>query len=290
MEFALTHPELVIASRGSGANIRSRAWMGTIWSREDMERIKSYDSKYTIISADDHTTTGQLHWHCLLTFKNPRARPQETETCHWESAKSRVYARKYCLDKGEPLFESGDFTIADQNEHEWKGFVDACKTMTSKELIDSCWSKTYATYRGFAHEVNVTFNLPAILEGELQNEWYWGPPGTGKTSSAWRDNPVLYIKPLSKWWDGYSGEDVVLIDDIGPLQGEWIASFLKIWADRYPFQAEVKGGAKLIRPKKIIVTSNYAIEGIFMNVEDQEAIHRRFKVTHFDRLLERDNT
>ena len=27
-----------------------------------------------------------------------------------------------------------------------------------------------------------------------------------------------YVKSLNKWWDGYSGEDVVIIDDFGPNQ------------------------------------------------------------------------
>jgi len=37
----------------------------------------------------------------------------------------------------------------------------------------------------------------------------------------------------------------------------------------------------MIRPKKIIVTSNYTIEECFPNVQDHLPLKRRFKVKHF---------
>ena len=45
---------------------------------------------------------------------------------------------------------------------------------------------------------------------------------------------------LNKWWCGYNGEKYALIDDFEP---DWTGkAALKRWADRYPFQAEFKGG------------------------------------------------
>jgi len=58
---------------------------------------------------------------------------------------------------------------------------------------------------------------------------------------------------------------------------------LKLWADRYPFQSETKGTADVIRPKKIIVTSNWHPKDIWDNDKDLQPILRRFHVTQFHR-------
>lgn len=65
-------------------------------------------------------------------------------------------------------------------------------------------------------------------------------------------------------------------------KNECTSSQLKIWADRYPFCAEIKGGTlQKIRPLKIIVLSNYSIDECFENSQDLEPIKRRFKVKQF---------
>jgi hypothetical protein len=48
------------------------------------------------------------------------------------------------------------------------------------------------------------------------------------------------------------------------------------------FPAEIKGGKIDIRPKKIIVTSNYHPRDIWENEQDYMPILRRFRITHFD--------
>jgi hypothetical protein len=71
---------------------------------------------------------------------------------------------------------------------------------------------------------------------------------------------------------------------VDPGHGKWCGYFFKIWADRYSFNAEVKGGKIIIRPKIIIVTSQYTIEEVFTEERDREAINRRFKITNIDAL------
>lgn len=72
----------------------------------------------------------------------------------------------------------------------------------------------------------------------------------------------LYDKPLNKWWDGYTDEETVLLDDMG-TEHQCLASHIKRWADHYPFPIEIKNGASVARPKRIIVTSNYHPKSIF---------------------------
>lgn len=262
---------------------RSRIWMGTLWTEEDKETVKGIPHQYLIISDNDQTEEEQLHWHCMIQFKNARVRPR-TVTAHWEIPNSKLEARNYCIQKGPNYFEDGTLMLCTKDKDEWNGFVDMCKKATPRELIDSPFSRMYANYMAFAGTVHNQFADLSIMDGNLENLWLWGAPGTGKTRWAWEHYPDLYVKDAgNKWWDGYHGQETVLLDDWDP-RNEILTQKLKIWADRYPFRAECKGGSMMARPKRVIITSNYSIEACFTHPEDVEAIKRRFKVHHFLRL------
>lgn len=121
---------------------------------------------------------------------------------------------------------------------------------------------------------------PLILN-VLEHEWWYGSTGTGKSQTLWRIYPNHFSKRINKWWDRYNMEETVGIEEWEP-KNECTAGQLKIWADRYPFTGEVKGGSiQRIRPLRIIVTSNYTIEECFPNPQDHLPLKRRFKVKHF---------
>lgn len=110
--------------------------------------------------------------------------------------------------------------------------------------------------------------------------WFHGAPGTGKSWLARNTYPDAYLKSCSKWWDGYNNEDAVIIEDFDKNH-EKVAHHLKIWADRYPFPAEIKGGQMKIRPSIIIVTSNYHPDEIWEDSGSLGPILRRFKLHDF---------
>jgi len=126
---------------------------------------------------------------------------------------------------------------------------------------------------------------PLPLLHTVRHQYFWGPPGTGKSLRARTENPEAYIKDNTKWWQGYAGESTVIIDDIDPhvLKSQTVQA-LKTWFDIYPFPAEIKGGTLgLIRPALFVVTSNFPLEELCQGEPHLlGAMQRRFEVTHFN--------
>lgn len=112
------------------------------------------------------------------------------------------------------------------------------------------------------------------------NLLFTGPTGTGKSLTAREmfDESLVFTKGGNKWWDGYKGEPVVLIEEMNPSLMTCLSYHLKIWVDRYPFTGEVKGGTiKNIRPSLFILTSNYSMEELMVDCpKDLPPMLRRF--------------
>lgn len=128
---------------------------------------------------------------------------------------------------------------------------------------------------------------PTDLEGnEKIGVWYFGETGVGKTRSAIVDFPNAFRKiSNNKWWCGYQREENVIMDDFDKSHA-YMGYHLKIWADRYAFCAEVKGGSIFIRPKKLVVTSNYHPREIWADDEGTLGpILRRFRIVRFVSLV-----
>jgi len=84
--------------------------------------------------------------------------------------------------------------------------------------------------------------------------WWYGPTGSGKSKTAFEMYPDAYVKMGNgKWWDGYRGETVVLIDDYRP--GFCLFSELLRILDRYPMRVEAKGTSMPLSAKTFIITT-----------------------------------
>jgi len=70
---------------------------------------------------------------------------------------------------------------------------------------------------------------------ELDNYWYYGATGTGKSRAVREEfGDSLYSKNINKWFDDYQGEKTVLLDDFGKTHVT-LGDHLKRWSDHYVF-------------------------------------------------------
>lgn len=115
---------------------------------------------------------------------------------------------------------------------------------------------------------------------------YWGDTGTGKSQACREAHPEAYWKPRGPWWDGYAGQEVVIIDD---FYG-WIPfdEALRI-ADRYPLRVPFKGGYAKFVAKKVIFTSNKPWQEWWPSLTSDfllDSFERRIdECRHFKRLV-----
>jgi hypothetical protein len=252
--------------------------------------IQTHGANYCVWGDEVCPTTKSKHLQCYIQFQDKKRLGQLTKVIprtHFKVAVGNDTSNFiYCTKDGkyDEFGERRDTTGGRQGkEAEQKRWAETRLAACSGNLSavdDQIFIQHYAALKSIAKD---HMKMPDGSNG-VTGVWIWGPPGVGKSRKARADYPEAYFKLCNKWWDGFNPaiHKYVIIDDIDKNHSV-LAYHLKIWADRYAFMAETKGGALAIRPDKIVATSNYSIEDIFGPDESAvDAIRRRFSVMHMD--------
>lgn len=180
---------------------------------------------------------------CLSTKARLPSMVKKLKGCHVEAAKNALAAWRYCgkedtrvegpeefgvppasravkgdtKERNRMILEMGPLKAVED------GLVPIEKFKQLKQSLD-----LFQVMRKDAEKVDT-----------LESEWHYGPTGSGKSRSVRQRFPDAFIKSNDVWWDGYQGEETVIIEEMGPKQIG--GQHLKQWADHYPFKANQKG-------------------------------------------------
>lgn len=269
---------------------RSKYWCFTINNPTDSDTPPLDDVTYIIYSYEEGSKEETPHWQGYVEYSSPRSLARMKKLmprAHCEARRgTSLQASDYCKKDGALILEQGTISPppnTKQNEarkRNWSLAMSLAKEGRFDEMDESILFPHYHA----AKRIRQDYQLPPPDLEEVTGFWFVGPPNTGKSYTARKLYPGLYDKPCNKWWDGYQGQETVLVDDFD-LNHKVLGHHLKRWADCYSFPAEHKGTTIQIRPKRIIVTSNYTISELFC--EDPQlcdAITRRFAVTEFSEV------
>ena len=120
----------------------------------------------------------------------------------------------------------------------------------------------YIKYHKGIRDMRALVLQPRCLPSMPEVIVLWGGTGLGKTRDAyikyWPTLPYYVWKPSNgNWWDGYDGEDKIIIDE---FRGQMTWSDILGLLDRNEYRAPYKGGFVNIQASKFVITSPFPPE------------------------------
>lgn len=267
---------------------RRRDYVFTLnnYTPEDEEYLKTVECKYLTYGREvgENGTPhlqGYIRWDDKKSFRYTKDMLGQRYHIEWRKG-TCDQAIAYCHKDGD-IVEYGKKPMSQTEKGEtqkrkWREIIKWSEDGETKKLKEE-YPNIYFLHQEKIRRLNAI--KPEMLQGDLINEWHYGKPGCGKSYTCQTKYPDAYRKNINKWWDNYEDEETVIIEEWEPSSNR-LLQHLKIWADRYPFRAEMKGSSRVIRPKRVVITSNYTIgECCGGDKALEDALKRRFRVVYY---------
>lgn len=254
-------------------------------TEDDIPDLEKWSAIY-IVYQKEKGDEGTEHYQGYVEFSKRmtmKTLKKINARAHWEKRKgNQRQAREYCMKEDTRIdgpWELGEFKQQGKRT-DIDDFVEELKDGKSMKTVSAMFPATFVKYSRGLREYQIMHSEP-YHHNDVRGIWIYGPPGTGKSRYAMEQWPTGYRKQQNKWFDGYDGEETIILDD---MDNHALGHHLKIWADRYACKGETKGGQVELRHHRIVVTSNYSISALFspLGPEMIKALERRFEIKHFD--------
>lgn len=232
-----------------------------------IENFKEYEPIYGVSCKEKAPTTGMTHYHVYIKLKKRCQKKDgrsllivETIRPNIESVRNNIKAVIKYVKKGGYYAEYGTCPINLKEEKNNK--VKKAQMMMTGNLEELFLNGELGAVDVIrAQKLKTIFQLAKPIEKYSKKLvlWFKGETGEGKTRKAieiaemfnlsfWMTNDSL------KWYDGYTGQELVIIDDFRKnMLGDW--NYLLRLLDGYGLAVQVKGGFTTWKPKIIIITS-----------------------------------
>ncbi|BAP81871.1 rolling circle replication initiator protein [Cyclovirus ZM01] len=275
----------------NNSTVRRFCWTLNNYTDDDVDVLQKDLAelcKFAIFGRETCPSTGTKHLQGFCNLQRPKRfnsiRKIFGGRAHIERAKgSDIENQEYC-SKGGDVWQCGSPSAQGTR-------TDLQKVVSVIEGGETCL-KTLAIqfpvayikyFKGIEQYIRIAHGNPE-RDFKTQVFYFWGCTGTGKSRKAREESRLhgeTYYKPRGEWWDGYTGQPCVVIDD---FYG-WIKydELLKI-CDRYPYRVPVKGGYENFVSKYIWITSERPLEEVYRFISyDCSSLRRRLnKEIHFE--------
>lgn len=278
-------------------------WCVTLftYSEQTIELLQSsFDNERisrAVCQEEKAPETGRLHLQVYVCFKNQKRLSEvklffNDNTAHCEKAKGShqqnyAYCTKEDTATGEFKVSLGEFP--DRNQGRRTDLDEVKEEITNGKGISDIAENHFSSFVKYCNGISRAVDLfreknaPAMFSRCCIV--LWGRTGKGKSSWARQycraHEFSLYSKPPGRfdapqWFDGYDGEQVLLLDDFEPSQVPYRE--LLVWLDVYKHRVQRKGGMLVATWHTVIITSNQDPRdwyGDRYTAEDREPLQRR---------------
>ena len=192
-----------------------------------LQELGLKDIEYIVLGGEIAPNTGTPHIQGFVRWRNAKTeqatRKRLPRRSHVEIAIGTPHQNYlYCTKDGNVLWELGD-RPEKVGQGKRKDMSDIKKKVAQnaniKQMLKDDDIQNYQQLK-YAEQLKKYYETTRNWKPEVK--WYWGATGTGKTKTAYEEvleeaqdqDNVYFSMDTGKWWDGYDGQEYVIIDDM----------------------------------------------------------------------------
>lgn len=230
-------------------------------------------------------TTLRHHWQGFLVMKKKCAKSTAQKAlgcpCFMDGMKGNLAQNeKYCSEDGKYVEfgekpnpgERTDLTQFSQGI--LRGEITLNDVLENNPGAYHTWGRTLIATQDLVWSRTQRSEMTTLI-------WIYGPPGTGKSHYVDEKEKSLYRKSVEKgegkWWDGYNGEEAVLLEDFRGSKDIPYSSILRM-CDRYPFDVSRRNrGPRPFISKRVYITSPVHPKDLYKNLHESDSLGQLYR-------------
>lgn len=269
-------------------DLKNRNYCFTIFDCEKYLKQKPAvfpdEIKYLIFQKEKCPTSGKEHFQGYVELTKPSrlGLVKKLFNCEWIHLEKRKgtqdQAITYCK-KSETKVD-GPWEFGSPGKQGQRTDLDCLKNLEFMKISDFVleYLPIALKYPNGLRLIKQSFDIATSnRQRDISVTTIIGKPGSGKTKYVYDNHSDIYKLNTNTngtlWFDGYEGQDVLLIDDFkGWLKYTELLTIL----DRYPYRCQLKGSFTYAKWTKVFITSNYEIDTWYQSdAIDKGALNRR---------------
>jgi len=257
------------------ASKRSRSWAVTAWTRPVYDQLQM---SYLIFGEEICPTTQKIHFQTYVHFFNAK-----TLAATQKFFNGNAHIEVPLGSPGENIaYCSKDGQFEEFGERPAQGkrtdLADLAKDISNGRTVDSIALDNPMLYHQYGRTLNKLEDL--ALRNKFRTTmttctWYYGETGSGKSHNAFEgfSPSTHYVLPHDNgWWDGYTGQDCVIINDFrGHIPYDELLTLIDKWP--HNVKRRQREPAPFIS-KKIVITSPLSPAECYPNRQGKDKIEQ----------------